>query len=69
MMLNNSFRRYFKIYVYALLGAGVSGIGLSLALDLNRIVIFPLFPDVLDAISIMTAGAILLYEMFKEAAR
>jgi hypothetical protein len=49
-MIPRTFRRYAKIYVYAALGAGITGIGLSLALDLNKIVIFPVFPDILDAV-------------------
>lgn len=58
-----------KIYFYTLLGAGVAGVGVSLALDLNRSLVFPVFPDAFDAISIITAGGILLYEVFKEAVK
>jgi sulfite exporter TauE/SafE len=69
MMIRESFRHYLKIYAYALLGAGVTGIGFSFALDLNKIVVFPLVPDILDSISIIAAGVVLLYEVIRETKR
>ncbi len=65
----HSTRRYIKIYAYTLLGAGVTGVGLSLAFDLDKLVVLPLFPDILDAISVISAGALLLYEVFREAVK
>ena len=59
--------RHFKVITYSLLGAGVMGIGLSLALSLDKIIVLPFFPDILDAVSIFAAGGIVLGEVVKEA--
>lgn len=55
-------RQYAKTYLYVLLGTGVIGIGLSLWMNLNKSIVLPIFPDVLDAISIVSVGCILVFE-------
>ncbi|HKW03964.1 MAG TPA: hypothetical protein VJN71_01575 [Nitrososphaerales archaeon] len=55
-------RQYAKTYLYVLLGTGVIGIGLSLWMNLNKSIVLPVFPDVLDAISIVSVGCILVFE-------
>ncbi len=59
-------KHYAKMYIYMLLGTGVIGIGLSLWLNLDKTIVLPFFPDVLDAISVVFVGFILLYEVFKQ---
>jgi hypothetical protein len=54
------------MYVYAMLGAGVIGVGLSLAFDLGKVLLLPFFPDVLDSITIVAVGALLLYEVIRQ---
>ena len=58
---------YAKAVFYALLGSGVVGIGVSFLFNLDKIIVLPFFPDVLDAACIISAGLLLLREMFVEA--
>ena len=59
--------RNLKVVSYALLGSGVMGIGVSFLFNLDKIIVLPFFPDVLDATCIITAGLLLLREMVLEA--
>jgi hypothetical protein len=67
MTMFDSVHRYAKIYIYSVLGAAVIGVGASLSLELNRSMILPFFPDVLDSVLIVCVGGVLLYEVFREA--
>ena len=58
-----------KVVFYALLGSGVVGIGVSFLFNLDKLIVLPFFPDVLDATCIIAAGTLLLGEMLREAAR
>jgi sulfite exporter TauE/SafE len=66
MMHLNS--HYVKMYVYAILGAGVIGVGSSLGLNLDKSLVLPFFPDVLDSLTIIAVGALLLYEVVRQIA-
>ena len=59
--------RNFKVVFYALLGSGVVGIGVSFLFNLDKLIVLPFFPDVLDATCIIAAGTLLLREMILEA--
>ena len=61
--------RNLKVISYALLGSGVVGIGVSFLFNLDKLVVMPFFPDVLDAACIIAAGTLLLREMLKEASQ
>jgi sulfite exporter TauE/SafE len=61
--------RNLKVISYALLGSGVTGIGVSLLFNLDKLVVLPFFPDALDATCIIAAGMLLLTEMLREASR
>lgn len=61
--------RNFKVITYALIGAGVMGVGLNLILNLDKIIVLPFFPDILDAASIIVAGSLLLREVCAEASK
>lgn len=67
MSMTDSVHHYAKIYLYSILGAAVIGVGLSLSLELNRSVILPFFPDIMDSVLIVGVGGVLLYEVFREA--
>lgn len=56
-----------KMYMYTLLGAGVIGVGLSLWANLNKTIILPAFPDSLDALSVVSVGCLLLYEVVRQS--
>ena len=51
-----------KILVRIFLGVGAIGIGLRLLTDLSKPILLPFFPDVLDSITIISAGILLMYE-------
>ena len=51
-----------RTWIYVVLGVGVMGIGLRLLTDLSKPIILPFFPDVLDAIAIISAGILLMFE-------
>ena len=59
--------RNFKVISYALLGSGVMGIGVSFLFNLDKLIVMPFFPDVLDATCIIDDGLLLLREMILEA--
>ena len=43
------------------------GIGVSFLFNLDKLIVLPFFPDVLDATCIIAAGLLLLREMILEA--
>lgn len=51
-----------RTWIYVVLGVGVMGIGLRLLTDLAKPIMLPFFPDVLDSITVISAGLILMYE-------
>ena len=55
-------RSYTKSYVYALLGSGIIGVGMNLWLNLDKPIVLPFFPDILDALSVILVGCVLIYE-------
>jgi hypothetical protein len=43
------------------------GVGLSLLLNLDKTIIMPFFPDVMDAMIIMLVGTLLLIEVLRKS--
>lgn len=52
---------------YAAVAAASMGVGLSLLLNLDKTIILPFFPDVMDAMIIMLVGTLLLIEVFRDS--
>ena len=53
---------YPKMLVRIFLGVGATGIGLRLLTDLAKPIMLPFFPDILDAITVISAGLLLMFE-------
>ena len=62
-----TWQRSFKLVSYSLIAAATVGVGLNLMLNLDRTIVLPFFPDVLDSVVIIASGALLLGEVIREA--
>ncbi|MHB2037457.1 MAG: hypothetical protein ACYCPW_12060 [Nitrososphaerales archaeon] len=62
-----TWQRNFKLVSYSLLASAVVGVGLSFLLNLDRTIVLPFFPDVLDVAMIIASGTLLMREVVREA--
>lgn len=56
-----------RAVLYAAVAAASMGVGLSLLLNLDKTIILPFFPDVVDSMIIMLVGTLLLIEVLRDA--
>ena len=62
-----TWQRNFKLVSYSLIGAATVGVGLNLMLNLDKTIVLPFFPDVLDTAVIIASGTLLLCKVIREA--